>query len=336
MKSIDLTHSPALAELAAELPDLPPGAICCVGFSAGADSTALLLASCLRHGASRTLALHVNHQLQPASEDFELQAQMVATQLACSFLCLRVDARAAPRQSPEAAARDARYIALADACLDQPVGSHCLLAHHASDQAETLILAISRGQGPQGLSGMGRTFIRHGAPFSRPFIEREPGELRHALAECGASWTEDPTNADPRFSRNLVRAQAMPALQRCFPHFSRAAARSMAHLAQAQEILDDMARMDLAANPGMLLKPFAALSSARQANLLRHWLVSIHGAYPTQAQIEEALPQILAASTRRDRRIDIKLGHGRLVRSSDQLNFDTAPGPTPKSSRAKP
>lgn len=336
MSAIDLIHSPTLARLAAELPELPPGAICCVGFSAGADSTALLLASCLRHGASRTLALHVNHQLQAASLDFERQSEMVAAELACPFKSLRVDARAAPRQSPEAAARDARYIALARACNEQPPGSICLLAHHASDQAETLILAISRGQGPQGLSGMGRAFTRHGAPFLRPFISREPGELRQALAECGASWTEDPTNSDPRFSRNLVRAQAMPALQNCFPHFGHAAARSMAHLAQAQEILDDMARMDLAANPDMLLKPFAALSLARQANLLRHWLGSIHGAYPTQAQTDEALPQILAASARRDRLIDMKLGHGRLVRIDDHLGFDTSPGPTPKSARAKP
>lgn len=291
-----------------------------VAFSGGADSTALLLAAHARW-PGRVNAFHVNHGLQAAAEAFERHAIAVCGLVGVRLAVQRVNARHATGQSPEDAARQARYRALADLALEHRVDA-VLLGQHADDQAETVLLALSRGAGLPGLAGMSERFERCGAVFGRPLLGVTAAELRRWLVDGGQAFVDDPTNTDERFTRNRMRAGLMPAWQTCFPGFRQALTRSARHAAQAQVLLDELAEIDLATvgtPPG--LSPLQSLSRARQGNALRRWLKSESGRAPSEAQLDELLDQIDACRTR-GHAIRIKVGTGFVLRDGGTLRFD--------------
>ncbi len=296
------------------------GAPCwAVAYSCGADSTALLLAARqLRPG--RVSAIHVHHGLQAAGDDFEAHARAACAALGVPLQVIRVDARHASGQSPEDAARQARYRALAAAAQEAGVGC-VLLGQHAQDQAETLLLALSRGAGLPGLAGMAESFERHGARFGRPLLPVDGRALRDWLDAQGIGYVVDPTNADLRYTRNRIRARLLPALAESFPAYAQTLARSARHAAQAQSLLEEVAVQDLAqvGDPPQI-KSLQRLSRARQANLLRHWLRLHWQAAPSEAQLEQALEQI-AACTTRGHGIRLKLASGHLLRDGAQLRY---------------
>lgn len=290
-----------------------------VAYSGGADSTALLLAArALWPG--RVQAIHVHHGLQAAGDDFERHARAACAALAVPLQVIRVDARHVPGQSPEDAARQARYRALAAAA--QQTGAACvLLGQHAQDQAETLLLALSRGAGLPGLAGMADFFERHGTRFGRPLLPVDGQALRDWLDGQGIAYVVDPTNADLRYTRNRIRARLLPAFAESFPAYAQTLARSARHAAQAQALLDEVAAQDLATvGDPPAIKPLQSLSLARQANALRHWLRTRWQAMPSEAQLEQALGQI-AACTTRGHQIRLKLAAGQLRREGDRLRY---------------
>lgn len=301
---------------------LEPGRVA-VAFSGGADSTALLLAAHARW-PGRVVALHVNHGLQEAAEAFERHAAAACEARGIRLVVGRVDARPASGQSPEDAARQARYRALAE--MAAQAGAHAvLLGQHADDQAETVLLALSRGAGVAGLSGMAERFERHGVAFGRPLLGLTGAELRQGLADGGVAFVDDPTNLDTRFTRNRMRSLLMPAWQTCFPGFRQALERSARHAAQAQALLEELAAADLAvvgAPPGVVA--LQQLSRARQGNALRHWLKREAGSAPSEAQLDELLDQIDACRTR-GHAIRIKVGAGRIHAEAGSLHYVSAP-----------
>jgi len=290
-----------------------------VAYSGGADSTALLLAAQARW-PGRVLALHVHHGLQAAADAFEAHAEAFCTAHGLAFASRRVQARHAPGQSPEDAARQARYRALAD--MAQAHGAAgVLLAQHADDQLETLLLALSRGAGLPGLAAMPPLMQRHGVWFGRPLLGLSGLALRQALQAQGVAWLDDPSNQDLRYARNRLRHQLLPAMRRAFPAAAVTFARSARHAAQAQTLLDEVAAQDLqACGVPPQIGALQALSRQRQANVLRHWLRQHHAAAPSEAQLTELLDQ-LAACTTRGHRIELRLANGRLRRDGSRLAY---------------
>lgn len=307
--------------LAQALQDFQPGLPLAVAYSGGADSTALLLA-CAERWPGRVSAIHIHHGLQAAADGFESHCREVCARLGVPLQVQRVDARPAPGQSPEEAARSARYGALRQCAEahDPPI-RHIALAQQADDQVETLLLALSRGAGLPGLSAMPAQWERDGICYYRPLLEVSGVELRQGLRERGASWVEDPTNADEQFTRNRIRARLLPALEETFPQFRDTFARSAAHAAQAQRLLDGLAAEDLArvgAPPQILA--LQQLSRERQANALRAWLRSSHATAPSAAQLQELLDQVGACTTR-GHRIHLKVGSGFVERQGPVLTW---------------
>ncbi|MFN4350027.1 MAG: tRNA lysidine(34) synthetase TilS [Hylemonella sp.] len=303
------------------LQDFQPGLPLAVAYSGGADSTALLLA-CAERWPGQVSAIHIHHGLQAAADGFESHCREVCTPLGVPLQVQRVDARPAPGQSPEEAARSARYVALRQCAEahDPPI-RHIALAQHADDQVETLLLALSRGAGLPGLSAMPAQWERDGICYYRPLLEVSGAELRRGLRERGASWVEDPTNADEQYTRNRIRARLLPALEATFPQFRDTFARSAAHAAQAQHLLDELAADDLArvGVPPQILA-VQQLSRERQANLLRAWLRSSHATTPSAAQLQELLDQVGACTTR-GHRIHLKVGSGFVERQGPVLTW---------------
>lgn len=307
--------------LAQALQEFQPGLPLAVAYSGGADSTALLLA-CAERWPGQVSAIHIHHGLQAAADGFELHCRELCARLGVPLQVQGVDARHAPGQSPEEAARSARYRALRQCAeaADPPI-RHIALAQHADDQVETLLLALSRGAGLPGLSAMPAQWEREGIRYYRPLLEVSGDQLRQGLRERGASWIEDPTNADEQYTRNRIRARLLPALEAAFPQFRDTFARSAAHAAQAQRLLDqvaaeDLARVGLPPQIGQLRE----LSRERQANVLRHWLRGAHATAPSAAQLEELLDQ-LAACTTRGHGIRLKLGAGYVERQGQALTW---------------
>lgn len=293
-----------------------------VAFSGGADSTALLLAAQARW-PGQVVALHVHHGLQAAADGFEAHVRTHCQHWGVDCHVAHIQAQHAPGDSPEAAAREGRYRSLA--ALATWVGaSRVLLGHHADDQAETLMLALSRGAGLPGLSAMPANFERHGVAFSRPMLSVDPQALRDWLTQQGVVVVHDPSNDNTAFTRNRIRQGLLQSWRRDFPAYASTLARSAEHAAQAQTLLDELAQMD-----GQILglppriAALQTLSSARQSNAIRYWLRNEHGVLPSQAQLQALLQQIRACTTRAHR-IDLKVGPGRLQRRGQFLQY-TAP-----------
>ncbi len=298
-----------------------------VAFSGGADSTAVLVA-CAEKWPGHVVAVHINHGLQAAAERFERHCQAQCTQLGVPLVIQKVDAAHRSGESPEDAARQARYKAfgaLAPENSAQAAIQSIAIGQHADDQAETLLLALSRGAGLAGMSAMPACWQRDGLTYYRPFLAVSAVDIRRWLAQRGINFIEDPTNIDERFTRNRIRARVMPTLKAAFPQFLDTFARSASHAAQAQTLLDDLARQDhslvcLGEGGAPLVGDLRMLSRARQANLLRYWLKESYLVVPSAAQLAELLDQVDACRTR-GHAIRIKVGRGFVVRSGEALRW---------------
>ena len=281
-----------------------------VALSGGADSTALLVA-CATRWPGRVHAVHVHHGLQAAADGFETHCVALCERLQVPLVVQRVHAAHAVGESPEDAARQARYRALAEVLQSNWGGQikHIALAQHADDQVETLLLALSRGAGLPGLACMPAVAERLGVTYHRPWLDVPGAVLREALQAAGEAWVEDPTNTNTRYTRNRIRAELLPVIEQAFPSFRQTFARSAAHAAQAQHLLQEMAAQDLQqlGNPPAI-KALQALSEARQSNVLRHWLALEHS-QASAAQLQALLVQVKACTTR-GHHIDIKVGRG--------------------------
>ena len=322
-------RSDAAAQVDKAIAAFNPALPLAVAFSGGADSTALLLA-CHARWPGQVRAIHVHHGLQAAADGFQVHCEQLCAQHGIALKVCRIDARHAPGQSPEDAARQGRYEALiqaatqdwfsADTQLQPPVRS-IALAQHADDQVETLLLALSRGAGVAGLAAMPSHWQRAGLDWFRPLLPVPGQVLRDWLVEQGVSWVEDPTNSDQGYTRNRIRAQLLPVLEQVFPQFRSTFARSSANCAQASDLLEELASADLqSVGKPPRIKDLQALTVERQANVLRHWLRSVHATTPTAAQLAQLIAQ-LGACTTRGHRIHIKVGRGFVERRGAILDW---------------
>ena len=314
-----------------------------VAYSGGADSTALLLMLAREH-PGQVQAIHIHHGLQAAADDFAAHCAAFSAALGVPLHVVHVNAKSTSGQSPEDAARRARYSALSgkvsdiNEALDQQKQRQAAIktvaiAQHADDQIETLLLALSRGAGLPGLSAMPASWQRDGVEFIRPLLGMTSLEIRVWLASQGLAarhpggpnmghgWVEDPTNVDKQFTRNRIRHDLMPVIEKAFPQFRQTFARSAAHAAEAQSLLVQVAIEDMAntGNPPRIAA-LQRLSPERRGNVLRYWLKSTYQASPSTAQLAELQSQI-ANCTDRGKQLNIKVASGYVGRNGEALGY---------------
>jgi len=179
-----------------------------VAVSGGRDSMALALLAndWARARAGEVLGLIVDHRLRPAAaaEACTTAARLSALGIAAEILVWN-DAKPASRL--QEIARMARYRLLFDACRHRGI-LHLLVAHHASDQSETIVMRAARASGPDGLAGMAALVEHPAARLLRPLLEVPRERLTATLAARGVAWIDDPSNEDRRFERVRVRQEA--------------------------------------------------------------------------------------------------------------------------------
>lgn len=313
-----------------------------VAWSGGLDSTVLLHAAV---AAGRELdvpvsAIHVAHGLQAAAEAWPAHCRRVADALGVPLAVVALPPAQPAGQGLEAWARRERYAAItAEAA--RLGAQRVLAAHHADDQAETVLLRLARGAGLRGLAAMAPERALGSVRLLRPLL----GLPRSALAAYARAhalvWIDDPSNADARHARNRLRLEVLPALVRAVPGAPANIARAAALAADAQAVLDEMAEADLAqarllAQTGLATAPagivavlagvppdralhrgaLTMLSAARQRLALRAWIDAAGGAMPALAVIEEARRQLLAARAAQGR---VELDELALCRYRDWL-----------------
>jgi tRNA(Ile)-lysidine synthase len=177
-----------------------------------------------------------------------------------------------------------------------------LLAHHRDDQAETVLLRLLRGTGLRGMGAMSAETVRDGVRYLRPWLDVPRAAIRAAAAEFARAhgWqpVEDPTNADPRYTRAAVRTLLAPVLDRRWPGWQTIVARHARHMAEAADVLDEVAAADLhildfsSDDSSFSLRAWRGLSPARQANVLRHWLEGRGLPMPSDARLAELVRQL--------------------------------------------
>jgi tRNA(Ile)-lysidine synthase len=248
-----------------------------VAFSGGLDSTALLMVTA-RQGAAlglRVVALHVHHGLMPEADAWALKAAQSAQQLGASFLMRRLQGQPSTGDSVEAWARKHRYQALADMAREAEA-TLVLLAHHAEDQAETVLLQALRGGGPAGLAAMPSQWEAHGLHWARPWLRYPREALAAMVAEAGLTSVSDPSNVDDRYARSRLRRRVWPALIDAFPQASKVLGEVARHAAHASALAQEIAALDLPAcqsdQGGLRFESWYALPSARRRNVLAAWL----------------------------------------------------------------
>lgn len=182
-----------------------------VGVSGGPDSAALILLvdRWARALDGRATALVVDHGLRPESrvESMDVVARLAARGIEAHRLVAALDPGLGNRQSR---ARLARYALMGAWCAAEGV-AHLLVAHHAEDQAETLLIRLGRGSGVDGLSAMAKVSALHDARLSRPLLDIPKARLEATCARHGWTPVDDPSNRDTAYRRGKVRA-LMPAL----------------------------------------------------------------------------------------------------------------------------
>ncbi|MGB5640490.1 MAG: tRNA lysidine(34) synthetase TilS [Sedimenticolaceae bacterium] len=268
-----------------------------VGFSGGLDSTVLLnvMASLCGRLPAPLSAIHVDHSLQPGSRDWAGHCRSECERLGVPLTSLVVDAAPGPGESPEAAARAARYAAIAKTLGPR---SMFLTAHHLDDQAETLLLQLLRGAGVNGLAAMPVVREWNAGWHARPLLKLRRAALRAWALANGLRWIEDPSNARSEADRNYLRHHIMPGLASRWPGAVENIARSAAHCADAADTIRIQAEKDLgraSSADRLRVDMLRGLSAARARNLLRHWLGE-RGAPPLSLRrLSDALDQLCHA-----------------------------------------
>jgi tRNA(Ile)-lysidine synthase len=272
-----------------------------VAVSGGRDSMALL--HCLARAAQaqgvEVWALHVHHGLQAQADEWagfvaRTCKRWAGKGLPLRFAMQRLHGQPARGQSVEAWARAGRYKALAE--MSREAGCDVIaLAHHRADQAETFLLQALRGAGAAGLASMPASAVRDGITWLRPWLEQPREAIEAYVRAHRIGFVDDASNADPRFARNRLRLQVMPALSAAFPQADTALAAASAQAARARALIDEVAGADMTAvcdGDVLVQERWRSLSAVRQRECLRAWLAphAAHGV--TDALLDRLLREL--------------------------------------------
>ncbi len=260
-----------------------------VAFSGGMDSTVLLAALQRLTPRQPLRALHIDHGLHPESASWERHCRSVADSLGVGYESRRCPVAEAPGQSLEARAREVRYGMLAE--LMAP-GETLLTAHHADDQLETILLRLLRGSGVKGLRGIAGGYEFGSGYLARPLLRVPRDEILEVARAWELEWIEDPSNRDLRFDRNFVRAELAPRMKSRWPAAERTVGRAARQMADAHEILEDIAGSDAQAidNPACIrCAALLEISPPRRRNLLRHLIGRVGLPVPDSRQMATLL-----------------------------------------------
>ncbi|CAM3714995.1 tRNA lysidine(34) synthetase TilS [Rheinheimera salexigens] len=246
-----------------------------LALSGGLDSMVLLdlLAKARQLCGFNLQAVYINHGLSANAAAWAEFCQQQCAQRQVEFTAVSLNLEG--RHNLEARARQARYAALSNFIQSD---KHVLLtAHHADDQIETLLLALKRGAGPAGLSGIAATKTFAAGQILRPLLAFSQAQLQQYATEQQLNWVDDESNADTQYERNFIRHQVAPLLRERWPHFAKTASRSMQIVANMQQLADHYTEQfyaNVVLDDCLQLAALAQYVPLQQDLLIRRWLAA--------------------------------------------------------------
>jgi len=278
-----------------------------VALSGGEDSVVLLhlLYQLQKTHDFNLKASHVHHGLSKNADKWVKFCEKLCTKLSVSLDVHYIKLPQKKSLGIEGEARRLRYEKLLKSKSDLVV-----LAHHADDQAETFLLQLIRGAGVKGLSSMAH--FDDSRRLWRPLLNTSRTDIQSYAKKHQLKWIEDESNKNTDFDRNFIRSKVLPILKNRFSHIIKVISRSSIHLAEAQHLLDDLAKIDLknclkSNNYKQKIKvnTLGKLSNSRAKNVLRYWLEMNDQLMPSKDLLDELLRQVLTA--KKDATIKIQL-----------------------------
>jgi tRNA(Ile)-lysidine synthase len=278
-----------------------------VALSGGVDSVALLhvLHELQRKHHFILKASHVHHGLSKNADKWVKFCEKLCEKLSVPLDVHYVKLPQKKSLGIEGEARRLRYEKLFQSKSDVVV-----LAHHADDQAETFLLQLIRGAGVKGLSSMAH--FDENRSLWRPLLNTPRIDIEHYAKLHKLEWIEDESNKNIDFDRNFIRSKVLPILKNRFYHIIKVISRSSSHLAEAQILLDDLAKIDLKnylksinCKHKLQVKTLNKLSVIRAKNVLRYWLEMNNQLMPSKDLLDELLRQVLTA--KKDATLKIEL-----------------------------
>ncbi len=278
-----------------------------IALSGGVDSVVLLsLAAGLRsQNQCSVRAIYINHGLQEQSAQWGSFCASLCSELDIQFAAVQVSVDLESGLSPEAAARDARYDALRN---NLQTGEYLCTAHHADDQAETLLLQVFRGAGVHGLASMPELREFGAGYLLRPLLHCTRDEILRYASDHSLSWCEDPSNTNLRYDRNYVRNELLPSVAQRWPQVVSNISRSASHCAETMQLMQDLARLDFAESGNgtiannsatvaaqLSITQLLTLSDVRRKNLLRYWIGQHGFQTPSTIQLQQILNDLVCA-----------------------------------------
>lgn len=242
-------------------------------------------------------AVYVHHGLQMEAESWAGHCKKTAEGLGVNFILLRVNAVANQGESPEEAARNARYTALKSLI---GVNDVLLVAQHRDDQLETVLLQLFRGSGLRGLSAMPEIMAFGRGLMLRPLLNVSKLDI-DAYAEAHALiWVDDPSNFSYDYDRNYLRNAVLPLIKQRWPACDKTVARSARHCADAQAIISDHAEELFlqtfnAADKTLSIRLLKSYKITQQSLVIRQWFQSLNLKMPALAFVERLLSEVLSA-----------------------------------------
>lgn len=264
-------------------------------------------------------ALHIHHGLSPKADDWAKHCEHICSEVKIPLTVLWVDAAVYEGRSPEEVAREARFKAFEQYL--KP--TECLLlAHHAEDQAETILLRLFRGAGPTGLSGMTERSRIGAADVLRPFLSVSKQDILEYAKQHQLSWIEDESNHNPRFDRNFLRNEIVPKLTARWPRVIRSVNRAGSLCLETATAVQVLAKEDYGTVLGTLENSLSVpgllnLDTARRRGVIRYWFLQQGSLPPSREHMERIDAEVLGAKP--DKHPKLKLGEYEIRRKQKNL-----------------
>lgn len=273
-----------------------------IGYSGGVDSHVLLhVCAAFPELKTKITAVYIHHGLQKEADDWAIHCQKIALDLEVSFLEIRVDANANARESPEEAARNARYKAFKNLISENDV---LLMAQHREDQLETVLLQLFRGSGLKGLAGMPEKMPFGAGQLCRPFLNVSKTEITAYALENQLIWIEDPSNQSLIYDRNFLRHEIIPKLKQRWQSLDKTVARTATHCAEAETVISKIAQSKFemvfnAENETLNIPKLLNFSEIEQRLILRQWFEFLSLKMPSQDFLKRILNEVIGAKSDR-------------------------------------
>lgn len=282
-----------------------------VAYSGGLDSTVLLHLLKSANLSVQLCAVHVNHQISSNADIWQQHCENFCRDVGIAFFAEKVNVQK-QGYGLEDAARKARYAVFESLIKKDDV---LLTAHHADDQAETLLLRLLRGTGVKGLAAIATEKPCGQGRMIRPLLWVTRNELLNYAQQHNLSWVDDESNFSDIYDRNYLRLHVMPLLQKRWQGFQKKWQQAAQLCAEADSLLNEYAQMDLQAvgcrnervGQSIDYQLFVSFSERRQQNLLRHWLIQQGYTTTEQQHWQQFIKQFFSEKT--DTHINLQWGN---------------------------